>query len=428
MRCSSLRSVGALWRALTRPRSLHRAGRLTRPARGRRSGVALLLVITTVMLLTILVTELSYGAQVRFMVTTHEKDRVAAYWLARSGYNIYRLILVGNQELGKNSQVQSFAESMGISIGNALIDLVPVLNTGLLRMLMGSEGASDVSEEDVADFKQTGQVSEEVAKESREGGLFSDKNFLDFPGDFSAEVHDHESRINVNGFATGTEATQLTIYDSPTAKQLYALMSGEENDQWFQERNIDRWEIIGNLKDWVDSDSIRSAGSGGYEDSLYNALESPYLTKNAPFDTIEEIHQVAGWEGEIYDRFGASLTVYGAGAKINVNKASDDVLKSVMRGCASTPPLDTQLEQCLESVEFLISRGSWTKAKAFKASSDACGVILETECNSARVTTSSATYDILSTGLVGTSSVTVHAVLDFSSGSSEGSLKYWRVD
>ena len=77
--------------------------------------------------------------------------------------------------------------------------------------------------------------------------------------------------------------------ESPTAQRLFALMGGEENDEWFMERNIDRWEVIGNLKDWVDVDNLRSGGLGGDEDGLYNRLDDPYLTKNAKFDTLEEI-------------------------------------------------------------------------------------------------------------------------------------------
>jgi hypothetical protein len=53
---------------------------------------------------------------------------------------------------------------------------------------------------------------------------------------------------------------------------------------------------------------------------------------------------------------------------------------------------------------------------------------LKTECVANWFTNSSQTFDVVSTGLVGTSSVTIRAVLDFSGGTSEGKLVYWRVD
>ena len=64
------------------------------------------------------------------------------------------------------------------------------------------------------------------------------------------------------------------------------------------EMGVDPGEIswvIAQIKDWVDSDTYRSGRLGGYEDNLYNTLDPPYLSKNAPFDTLEEtVHQAAG--------------------------------------------------------------------------------------------------------------------------------------
>ena len=44
-------------------------------------------------------------------------------------------------------------------------------------------------------------------------------------------------------------------------------MSGQTEDQWFYDQNLDRWEVIANLKDWVDSDTTRSGTQEGYEDN-----------------------------------------------------------------------------------------------------------------------------------------------------------------
>ena len=54
----------------------------------RRSGVALLVAITTVALLTIIVTEITYISRMRLMTATNQRDRVQAYWLAKSGTGI----------------------------------------------------------------------------------------------------------------------------------------------------------------------------------------------------------------------------------------------------------------------------------------------------------------------------------------------------
>ncbi len=419
-----------LLHALTRPRALPGGARGGRRAGGRRSGVALLVVVTTMMVLTVLVTELSYGARVRYLVAAHQRDRVQAKWLALSGVNLYRLILAANKQLSSNEMLSQVSDMIGLNLGDALWQMIPVLNTGLIRMLLGSGGSvSDVDEEAMQEFERTGQVDEELAEKSKEAtGVFADKNFLDFDGDFSAEVTDHESRINVNYFAKEGEVASLQ--ESPTAMMLYQLMSGEENDQWFHDRNIDRWEIIGNLKDWVDSDSYRSGGLGGYEDNLYNRLDPPYLSKNAPFDTLEEIRLVAGWEGEVFDRFRDSLTVYGSSRKININTANDYVLDSIIRSCTATgaAPTTYEMQRCREDPRWLLVSGTFANAKDFvQTIGEVCGIELDSDCVKSSVTTSSKTFTIKSTGLVGTSSVTITATLDYSK-SYKGDVLNWRID
>ena len=275
----------------------------------RRSGIALLVAITTIAILTVIVTEVTYIARMRLLTASNQRDRVQAYWLAKSGTGIYQLILAANKELGRNSFIQEFG------LGDSLWQMVPALNTGMMRMLFVSESpGDDVEKEDIEEFKEEGKVSEAVMEKSREGGLFSDRNFLDFPGDFSAEIIDMESKIDINQLGSEGESLQ----DSTTAQRLYSLMSGEDNDQWFLERNIDRWEIIGNIKDWVDADDYRSGGLGGQEDSFYQSQDPPYYTKNAKFDTTDEIRLIDGWNGEVFDKFGDKLTIWSNG-KFNLS-------------------------------------------------------------------------------------------------------------
>ena len=141
----------------------------------RRSGVALLVAITTVAMLTIMVTEITYIARMRLMTASNQRDRVQAYWLAKSGTGIYQLILAANKQIGKNEFIQQFG------LGDSLWQMVPSLNTGMMRMLFVSESAGgDVDEEDIETFKSEGTVSEKVAEESRAGGVFNDRNFFRF--------------------------------------------------------------------------------------------------------------------------------------------------------------------------------------------------------------------------------------------------------
>ena len=387
----------------------------------RRSGVALLVAITTVALLTIIVTEITYISRMRLMTATNQRDRVQAYWLAKSGTGIYQLVLAANKQLGKNQFIQQFG------LGDSLWQMVPAINTGMMRMLFVADtSGSDVEEEDIESFKQDGMVSEKIAEESRSVGVFNDRNFLDFAGDFSAEITDMESKIDINQL--GSEGDNLQ--ESPTAARLFALMSGEENDQWFLERNIDRWEMIGNLKDWVDQDTFRSGGLGGQEDSLYANQDPPYLSKNAKFDTTEEIRLVEGWHTELFEKFGDKLTIWSRG-KFNLNSFDEEMHRALIRAAALSQPSDASLDMCFagsqDSVLSVWDIATFNNGKdyaSFVLSN--CGIELDSS-KITNVTKQSSVFEIVSTGMVGTSTVTMTTIMDFSA-SGTGKVKYIRIE
>ncbi len=412
-----------LWHSLTRPRTLRSRAPLQR-VRRRRSGVALLVAITTMLVLSVLVSELAYIARVRFLISYHQRDRAQAYWLARSGVNLYVLILSADKEIGK--QIESFVGDMGI---DSLWQMVPVINTGLMRMLFTGDSASDFSEEDLATFQATGQVSAEIADASRDdGSVFDDRNFLDFDGDFSAEVSDNEGKIDVNQFDGETG----TLQESPIALQLYALMSGEENDAWFVDKGLDRWEIIGNLRDWIDADNVRASGTGGYEDNLYNTQDPPYLAKNAPLDTLEEIRLVEGWQDDVMDRFGSELTIWSNGKNNPASFSRERHIATILSATSTT--WESVEVMCFSSTdeEYGLAwwqGGSWKNAKEYAAdASTGCGMDIESSAlSSLNFTNKSRVFTVVSTGLVGTSEVTITAVIDYTK-KNTGDVVYWRVD
>lgn len=425
------------WHELTRPRSVpprlqrRRSGRRT----NRRSGIALLVAVTTLMVLSVVVTELAYISRVRFLIAYHQRDRAQAYWLARSGVNIYTLILVADKQIGQ--QLDSATAGLDLPGIDSLWEMLPAINTGLMRMLFSSGGASasvdDIDDEELEEFQQTGRVSDEVAESSRGEGssLFSDRTFLDFEGDFSAEVFDHESKIDVNMFA-GEDGP---ITDSATAQYLFALMSGEESEQWLLERNLDRWELIGNIRDWVDSNNTRDAGLGGYEDTLYNNLEPGYLAKNAKFDTIDEIRLVEGWQDEVFDQYGQYLTIYANG-KTNPNRWEERqhaaaisqatggayTYDAALSLACLTPPADSGAQLTLYDTTFTNKNNYIQQVETYCSLSD-----LDASKLTLTFTNRSSVFTIKSTGLVGTSATTITTVIDFSS-TNLGKTRYWRVE
>ncbi|MFH1469709.1 MAG: hypothetical protein ABIO70_35310 [Pseudomonadota bacterium] len=429
-----MRLLTPAWHALTRPRGRvvhprHAGWRRAASARRRReseSGVALLMVVGAIMIVTVLVAEMNYGARVRLLLAAHQTEEVQAYWLARTGVNIYRLILAGNMAL-KNSSIADYGAMFGVNIGDALWQAVPFISTGLMRMLFVSGGdVDDFEDEDLQQVRTEGTVSDEIAAQSREkaqAGHFGGKNFLDFDGDFNASIVDEDRKVNLNGFASRQESSSLQT--EVTATSLYGLMSGQENDQWFYDRNIDRWEIIGNVADWVDRDSARCGLRSGYEDDLYNRYDDDYLAKNAPFDSKEEVRLVAGWEGEVYERYQDRVTVWGSG-KINVNTADREVVAGLLRAYIQPQPADSVIDGFFEQLQLQMGFSSFQSAQEFvEFIENNTGFTVSDEMKNV-VSTSSSVFTITSMGVVGDTTVTITAVLDYSQGG--GSMKYWHVD
>jgi general secretion pathway protein K len=394
-------------------------------ARQSRRGVALLVVVMCVMFLTVLVTDINYGSRVRFLSAAHERDEAKSYWLGITGANVYRLLLMANKQLASNSMVKSMLEQFGIDPNNALISIVPYINTGLMRMMLSAD--MDAQDQEVEDFRRTGQVSDEVREESRQdNSRFANRNFLDFDGDFSAEVRGEDCRVNVNTLGLTSDITQ-----DPMGKAIYGLMSGEENEAWLRDRNLERWQLIGNLADWIDGNNTVASGRGSDEDSFYNRLDSPYLAKNAKFDSLEEMRLVEGWQDEVWDRWGKELTIYGSG-KINVNCASDEMIKAVLRAYSSTPLTDSQADQALELLHTYMARNVTTVTKIdqwIALVKEQLGYDLSTASSYLGVKTE--VYTVTSVGTVGDATTTVTMVLDQSGTgrkAERGKVVYWRVD
>ncbi len=412
--------IRSAWYSLTRPRGV---GPMPRVRRRSRSGIALLMVIAGVLLVSVLVTEMARGATIRLELAAHYRDEVKAEGIARTGVQFYRLILMASKSLGKNPMVAQFGSALGIN-GDTLWQIVPRINTTLLRMLFVSGG--DLSEEEQAQVGSR-DLDEGTRDESREGGSLN-RNFLDFDGDFSAEVTD-ETRFVYVGKLQATSFGEFL--ELPATQQLLGLMARERYDDYLDEVGLDKYELIGNLADWTDADDNRMY-QGGSETTLYDRLDPPYKPKNAPFDTRDEIRLVEGWHLDgIWERVGRHLTIYGGG-KVNVNSANQPVmfglLSAFLEGNWSEQYIDQLVDLISEKRGAPVSLGgvNFTSAQHFKAWMEReLGVALKPQILQA-VATETSTFRVISIGEVGDAKVEIHTILDFTKNPT-GETLYWSV-
>jgi general secretion pathway protein K len=117
----------------------------------------------------------------------------------------------------------------------------------------------------------------------------------------------------------------------------------------------DRLQTCQAIIDWADSDesafscdfsSPNAPTSSGVEDSFYSLLPKPYRRKNAPYDSLQELHVVNGVTDDFWSTFvdpdppnpkKRVMTVWGQGA-VNVNTANAQTLLGVT--CAGAPLAD----------------------------------------------------------------------------------------
>ncbi|HNY65737.1 MAG TPA: type II secretion system minor pseudopilin GspK [Deltaproteobacteria bacterium] len=174
-----------------------------------------------------------------------------------------------------------------------------------IAMLKKDDLEYDADDEDWADFAQYAEGASQYLD-----GLH-----------FSGNIIDESGRFDLNSIARGDEQA----YRIKQFRNLFKLLDIDITESEFN-------ELVRCLKDWMDKDD-ETDGTGA-ESDYYESLEKPYLCKNGPLDTPEEILLVKGMKPEYYygtDHYKGIrdyVTVW-SGGPININTASDIVLMSV---------------------------------------------------------------------------------------------------
>ncbi|MBL7684428.1 MAG: hypothetical protein JNK65_00110, partial [Deltaproteobacteria bacterium] len=97
----------------------------------KQKGVALLLVLSSLMLLSALVVEFAYNSNVTYNIALNERDRLQAYQLALSGLNFSKIVIKYDKEAKK--LVQQASQQYGKTFNvQPLYKMMPI-NSAILR-------------------------------------------------------------------------------------------------------------------------------------------------------------------------------------------------------------------------------------------------------------------------------------------------------
>jgi general secretion pathway protein K len=293
------------------------AVRRLRRRKGER-GVALLMVMGTLTILTVMLTEFQDSTSAELGSSIASRDQVRAEYAARSAVNLTRLLLAAEPTI--RGPLALLTQGAQIPVWE-FTDVI----LGAFNDVDGSatfEGLSGMRIED-----------------GRNLGLEDAR--------FEITVVDEDSKINLN------QAARAGVYNQKRMEeQVFSMIRGIQFDEFFLEaldekgNPMDRLTVCSALVDWVDPDVERSAcdirsetaQATAPEDSYYQLLDRPFARKNAAFDSLEELHLVQGVSDEFWNTFlfpdpdnekSRVVTVWGGG-KVNVNSANARTLLALV--------------------------------------------------------------------------------------------------
>jgi general secretion pathway protein K len=290
--------------------------------------VALIMVLGAIAIMVVMLAEFQDDAGAEFAAATAARDSVQAEYFARSSINLSRLLIAAE----------------------------PTMRAGIapLFMLM-KRTPPQLPVWEYAD-RILGAFNDKEASQDFVGlsglDLNSGKNLGLKGGHFEVQIVDEDAKINVN-MGASNEIAHIRL-----AKELMSTMAPIQYNPLFEQRDSsgnynDRLTICSALIDWADPDEqlyscdmTNAASSNAVEDAWYQLLPKPYRRKNAPYDSLEELHMVRGISEDFWATFvdpdptspkKRVMTVWGQGT-VNVNSANGLTLYAIT--CAGAPTAD----------------------------------------------------------------------------------------
>jgi general secretion pathway protein K len=300
------------------------------PGQRAERGAALLVVMVAVAILTALSVQLAYDTRVELQIAGNARDQLRAEYLAKSGVALSRLVLSLQEQIDGATQpspgVSSSAKGaskLPVALAMPSIRLwsvVPV-SSGLVQALFGGGGApAATAAAEPESAPQDGPRAEPLAV----------ARFGDFDGAFAATIEDEGSKVNAQ-----LDALDMSGRLGPQVVGLWQLVCDPRWDLLFDREDangqrVSRQDLVMHLRDWADDDDRTSTLVAGFpgpacmilsppnpfepgfgdEDAPYDRGDDRYKAKSARFDSLEELHLVAGVTDAFMAAFGNRLTVY----------------------------------------------------------------------------------------------------------------------
>ncbi len=342
-------------------------------------GAALLITVMIIAAMTYLITELTYTSRINVTSTQNFVAKLKSYYLARSGVEAAKLLLSYDlqQDLANRSRIDYMAKWEENPIGQ--------------------EGIREVWS-----YFATNRPPIPL------------RNY----GAVSLKIEDEQSKININGIDRGN-ASEKGLRDPEIARFVSFLEKiGVQEDE--------AESVVFPLIDWIDFND--DPLPDGAESAYYLSLSPPYVARNSMLPHISDLFMIKNFTLDIIKKISPYFTVYPRSRVrnyyINVNTASPTVLMYL------SPKID---EEVANEIVQARSENPFETMKDFKdalldaglTEDEVMDIITYSSKYNIRVSLSSDTFHVISTGYADGGSATIDTVLR-RKGSNKFEIYYWR--
>jgi general secretion pathway protein K len=298
--------------------------------RAKERGIALVMVMGAIAILTVMLAEFQDETSAELAAATAQRDGLQAEFMATSAVNLSRLLIATEPTMRK-------AIAPLFQLMKRTPPQLPVWEFS--DQLLGAFNDAESSK----NFATT------VGLDMSQG-----KNLGMKGGKYELSIVDEDSKINVN-LGAANDIAHIRL-----AQEIMSLIGPPQYSPIFEQKDAtgqfhDRIAVCQALVDWADVDEmafncdltqLSAVQNAGVEDAWYQLLRKPYRRKNAPYDSLEELHMVRGVSEDFWATFidpdpsnpkKRVVTVWGQGA-VNVNTANAQTLLGVV--CAGAPTAD----------------------------------------------------------------------------------------
>jgi general secretion pathway protein K len=448
---------------------------------GRR-GVAMLLVLVGLAILTLTANETRYNSIVELRLAANARDDLRAHFLANSGLGLARLMLRFQKQIDQiqlpnlGGLLSQFSNLLGGGAGGTPPGTPPgaggaagapggaatqptslsiqlwkmaKIDCYMLQQMVPEQGAASKSGFPAPAPKSSGKKFDFDAENPELGAAQQQKSFGTFTGCFNAVLSNEEERINL----AKLDAPQFTAL--AVLVQLVSLLGDKKFEFLFEKEDSNKVKATPNdvviaLRDWIDEDEVGSTlnltGQGdpftrGFSDENYNydKFADRYRAKNARWDSLDEVFMVHGVNDRFMAAFKDKLTVYpDPNANLNINTDDPLLLEVAIRMVADPARPDPRLADPL-FIDTLIQKIRAARVFALFGMSvgdfiniiTAAGIatnptITNNVANQRFISDKSSTYRVVVTGEAGDVTKTITAVVRLDDGM--GRLVYYWED